>query len=282
MGRWMVLFLLGFGLATGQVAVAQVAGQMQADVTPLSRALLIPEAMEILREEGLANGAELSQEMPRAGAGSLWQQALERLYDPARMTALFDREFAAALGEDAQTIAASVAFLSADPGRSAIRLELSARRAMLNDDIETAAAEAYGEMARKDPGRQALIEAFVSANDLIEANVMGALNANLAFLRGMSETGGEALAMSEADMLAQVWQAEADTRAEMVAWLYPFLAMAYQPMSDDDLATYIAFSQSSEGRRLNAAMFKAFGGMFDAISRDLGRAFGRSMQGDDI
>lgn len=286
MRHWAAVFILlaGFALsfAAPSRAYTEEMFSPDPDVLALSRALLIPESMEILREEGLANGADLGREMPRGGQGSLWQHALRSAYDPSRMLVLFDRAFATALDGDPQTVRAATAFFTAEPARRALMLELSARRALLDDDVEAAAAQAYGQVARENPDRQALIDRFVAANDLIELNVAGALNANLAFLRGVAEVSGDALGMTEADMLAQVGEAEAATRAEMIGWLLPFLVLAYQPMTDADLASYIAFSETREGRRLNAAMFAAFDAMFADISRDLGRAYGRSMQGDDI
>lgn len=282
MARWVLAVVLSLLPVVAVPARAETPTQVSADVMALSRALMIPETMEILRAEGLANGRELGGEMPPGRRGSLWGQALDRVYDPARMLSLFDQAFAVALAEDGETVAAATAFFGTEPGRRALALELSARRALLDKTVEAAARLAYGRLASEDSARQALIDRFVRANDLVDSNVMGAMNANLAFLRGLAEAGGDGFAASEADMLAQVWGTEAETRAETVGWLFPFLAMAYQPMSDADLTTYVAFSESPAGRRLNAAMFKAFDAMLNAVSRDLGRAFGRSLQGDDI
>jgi hypothetical protein len=111
---------------------------------------------------------------------------------------------------------------------------------------------------------------------------MGALNANLSFLRGLADSGVEEFALPEADMLAQVWATEPEVRDEMVGWVFPFLTLAYQPLSDADLQAYIAFSKTPAGQRVNAAMFQAYDALFDEISHDLGRAFGLALQGDDI
>ena len=53
-------------------------------------------------------------------------------------------------------------------------------------------------------------------------------------------------------------------------------------MSHDELQGYIAFSETPAGQRVNAAMFQAYDAVFDQISRDLGRAFGIALQGNDI
>jgi hypothetical protein len=111
---------------------------------------------------------------------------------------------------------------------------------------------------------------------------MGSLNSNLAFYRGLAAAGDEQFAMSESDMLNSVWAEEAKAREETVKWLFPFLALAYQPLSDADLQAYIDFSQTMAGRRVNAAMFVAFDAVFDDISQELGRAVARQMEGQDI
>ena len=194
----------------------------------------------------------------------------------------FTRAFDAALAADAATIKASGAFFTTEAGQRALWLEISARRALLDDDVKAAAALAYARLAEENPARHALIERFVLANDLIDSNVMGAMNANLAFLRGMAASGVRGFELTKADMLAQVWATEAETRVEAVEWVYPFLIMAYQPLSDADLTTYVEFSESEAGQRLNGAMFSGFDDMLNVLSHELGLAYGQSMQGDDI
>lgn len=83
-------------------------------------------------------------------------------------------------------------------------------------------------------------------------------------------------------MLAEVWAQEPDIRAETESWLYPFLALAYKPLSDADVEAYLAFSESEAGRAMNAAMFAAFDEVFREISHDLGRAAAEMLSGRDI
>jgi hypothetical protein len=58
--------------------------------------------------------------------------------------------------------------------------------------------------------------------------------------------------------------------------------LAYQPLSDDDLQTYITFSESAEGQVVNTALFVAFDEMFEGISRALGLAASQYMAGQDL
>lgn len=270
------------GRAETDLTTPKTESSLPADVLALSRALRMAEATEILSEEGKSSGRDMAADLPRGVDDPLWSQALTRIYDPVHMEAVFNAALAAALEEDAEATQEATKFFASGIGQEVLALELAARRALMDEAVETAAQRAYGLLALENPDRQALIDRFVQANDLVESNVMGALNANLAFLRGLAETGGSELAMDEAEMLSQVWSAEPDTRAETVGWLFPFLTLAYQPLSDEKLETYVDFSESPAGKRLNAAMFQAFDVLFEGISRDLGRAYALSLQGNDI
>jgi hypothetical protein len=58
--------------------------------------------------------------------------------------------------------------------------------------------------------------------------------------------------------------------------------MAYQPLSDEELDTYIAMARTDEGRALNRALFAAFDEVFTDISATLGLAASRFIVGQDI
>jgi hypothetical protein len=82
--------------------------------------------------------------------------------------------------------------------------------------------------------------------------------------------------------MIEVWSQEDGVRDETAKWLYSYLALAYQPLSDEDLGAYIAFNQSTTGQRMNAALFFAFDKVFRSVSFDLGRAAALELQGQDI
>jgi hypothetical protein len=204
------------------------------------------------------------------------------IYDPATMRSRFEAGLVEALaGSDAE-LAAIEAFFTSETGQTALRLEVEARRALLDPQVEDAAKLAWEDLRDGGEPRADQLSRFVEANDLIESNVMGAMNANLAFYRGLSESGALATEMTEDQMLSDVWAQESDVRAETTDWLYPFLALAYQPLSDDQVDAYIAFSESAAGNSLNGALFAAFDKVFSQISLDLGRAVASEMQGEDI
>jgi len=243
---------------------------------------MIGDIIAVMREEGLVHGTTLADDLFPGQGGARWQAVVQQIYDTAEMERAFGDAFAQELSVAApEEIAAMQAFFGSDQGQQILTLELEARRALLDDAVEDAAKLAVEDMvADRDP-RMELLRRFATANDLIESNVMGALNSNFAFYRGMAEVGGFG-DMTEADMLADVWSQEADIRSETEDWLFPYLALAYQPLDQGDLEAYLAFSETEAGQKLNAALFAAYDVVFSRISLDLGRAAARQMQGEDI
>ena len=280
-------FVVSLGLAgAALVPLAGVAETVQATVAPeisaLSKTLLIGPVMDVMRAEGLKHSADLSKDLLEGQGDAAWRAVIEVIYDTEKMTGRFDAALAQALQGDATVIADSAAFFGSDLGQNLLNLEVQARTALLDETAEAAAKAAWADLLASDPARVDLITRFATTNDLIESNVMGALNANLAFYRGLSATGAFGDPMAEDQMLTEVWEQEADIRSETTDWLYPFLMLSYQPLSDADLQAYIDFSTTDSGKKLNAAVFVAFDAVMVDLSRDLGAAAGRLMVGQDI
>jgi hypothetical protein len=254
-----------------------------ADPESVLQTLRIPEMIAVMQDEGIAYGDDLEEQLFPGAGGARWDGIVAGIYDEPALLQRFQSAFSARLAADPQAMDEIVGFFATDRGQRILSLEIAARRALLDEAAEEAAAVSVDDMrAREDP-RLAVLERFAAANDLIEQNVSGALNANFAFYQGMSDGGAfDAAKMTEADMLADVWSQEPEIRAETESWLYPFLALAYEPLSDADLQAYLAFSESGASRAMNAAMFAAFDEVFRAISRDLGRAAAEMLSGQDI
>ena len=257
-------------------AAEPVAAATEAEIDVLYAAIGTPQLIDIMRVEGLEQADELQTTMFPGRGG--WDAIASSIYDTDRMSAKFRTKFDASLATS--DIEPLLAFFASDLGKRIIGLELSAREALLDEDVEEAAQEAFAALSDENPERAALLEEFVSTNDLIELNVMGALNASLAFYTGLTDGGG--FEMSEDEMLREVWSQEPDVRADTEIWLYSYAAMAYQPLPDDDLEAYTALSDTLAGQELNRALFAGFDAVFNEISFSLGRAASQFVQGDDI
>jgi hypothetical protein len=243
--------------------------------------LAVKDLIDVMHQEGIKSADGMDADMLGGSGGQGWSATIAGIYDPAKMYSTFKGRLQSELAQDKISVEKANAFFGSDLGQKVIKLEIEARRALLNEAAEAAAEAGYYGMVEKNEPRVAQIKRFAEANDLIESNVMGAMNGNLAFFRGLA-AGGATQGLSESDMLAEVWSGEAEARTQAEVWLYPFLALAYEPLSDAELDAYIAFSQSPAGARINAALFAAFDTLFVDISEKLGKAAAAEMTGQDI
>jgi hypothetical protein len=266
--------------AAALVALAPSAWAQEPEQEALFDALQIDRTVALMRAESVERSEELERDLFPERRGPAWREAVERIYDEEAMLGRMREGVSGAL--EGQDVGAMTDFFASDRGRLIVSSELAARETLSDEDAEEAARAAWALMPEEDPERARLIEAFVSANDLVEQNVEAALNANLGFLQGLQEGGAFPEPMSEADMLAQVWSSEGEVRAETVDWLGAHLALAYEPLSDADLGAYVAFSESEGGQALNRALFAGFDAMYEGVGVELGRAAAERMTSLDL
>ncbi|MFA8443212.1 hypothetical protein [Yoonia sp.] len=161
-------------------------------------------------------------------------------------------------------------------------LELSARRAYLDEAVEMASKENAAIAMMDETPRFLMVQEFVDVNDLIEANVVGSLNSSYAFYTGLIDGGAMPAGVTGETALQDVWAQEPEVRKDTTEWVYSFLLMAYQPLSDAEMEAYIEFSRTDAGQDMTDALFAAFDGMFEDISRGLGLASARFMISQEL
>jgi hypothetical protein len=270
--------LLAAAVAAG--LAPPLAAEPQADPRALFEALGLPELLEIMREEGLGYGAELEADLFPGAGRAAWAATVARIYDTGRMEAAILDGLAEGLAP-AQA-AEALAFFQSEQGQRIVELEVAARRALLDDTVEEAALESWRRLEMEDGPRWQLLSRFAEANDLIDANVAGAMTSNYAFYLGMLEGSAFGSDLSEAEILSDVWSQEEAIRKDTEDWVFSFIGLAYQPLSDAELEAYIAFAETPAGQAVNRALFEAFNAMFAGISRDLGRGAARFVSGRDL
>lgn len=256
------------------------AAQSVARVEPVSEALGLPALLEIMHQEGVGYGANLEADLLQGHGGPAWAATVAAIYDTGRMQGMILKSLNAEL-DDAE-IPGILAFFESEAGQHIIALEIAARRAMLDEDVEAAARDGWMALEAEGGTRWDLLVEFAEVNDLVESNVAGAMTANYAFYRGLADGGAFQVDMTEEQILADVWSQEQAIRDETVDWVFSFTSLAYQPLSDDEFRAYLDFAATDAGQALNAALFTAFNDMFAAISRDLGLGAARFLAGRDI
>lgn len=249
-------------------------------IDALFEALALPEMVEIMRAEGLDYGDTLAIDMLPGGPSPDWSAAVSQIYD----TQMMYEEVRGAFGEalDGDDVDAMLAFFTSDLGTKIVGLEVSARRAMLDASVEEASKENAALAAMDETPRYQQVTTFIDANDLIENNVEGALNSSYAFYMGLIDGGAMPAGVTAETALQDVWAQEPDIRNTTTEWAYSFLMLAYDPLTDAELDEYIGFSRSDAGEELTDALFIAFNGMFDDISRALGLASSRFMISQEL
>lgn len=244
----------------------------------LLTALGMEQMIRIMREEGLTYAVELGDEMLPGGYSDSFGANVARIYDTDAMEQSVRAGFAAAL--DGTDINALEVFFASPLGTRIVALEISAREAMMDSAIEDAAKERARQYEAEDDAAFLKVQDFIKEGDLLEANVVGALNSNIQFYRGLVD--GEAFALSEAEIVADVWEQVDATRAETREWLYAFLIMAYAPLDAEGFDAYAQLLNTPEGRVMTRALFQGFDSMYGDISYALGLACARAMQAEEI
>ena len=249
-----------------------------ARMTVLVDVLKLQEAAVILRDEGLAYADELNADMLGGQGGAGWQVQVSAIYDPARLVEEVRQALEAEL--DSGAVEASIAFFSTPLGSRIVTLENAARRAMAAQEVEEAARGRYLDLSEAPTARLTSLMTLAQDNDMIGRNVTSAMNANFQFMRGLAD--GKVIESTEEEMLSDIAGDMGEITEDTTSWLYGFFLLAYDPISQAELDTYIAFSGSPDGQALNRALFVGFGKAYEDISYALGRAVALNMQAEEL
>ena len=261
-------------------SLTNISFAQQSSASALFDVMKLGKIISVMREEGLAYGASLGDEMMPGRSIPEWPSEVARVYDQDKMIDGMRDAFVATLGD--RDMGPIVAFFESDLGQDIVELEYSARVAFLDEAIEEGAIAQYQDREVEDDPMLAAVKSFVATNDYVEANVAGALNSNFAFYTGMIDGGALSSRMSESDILADVWAQEPEIRANTEEWLYSYLLMAYQPLGVEGLNAYEQIMATAEGRAMNAALFESFDQMYVAISRELGQSVAGYMLAEEL
>jgi hypothetical protein len=250
------------------------------DLDRLAEAVALPEVFTLLSQEGQAYGVRLAQEMFAERPTKSWVRVVERIYERDAMLEKFRALLDPMISDE--TLADALVFYESPLGLKVTTLEISARRAISDPDVEEASRESLEAMVDQDSPKLAAVRTYMSVYDVVDQNVASSLNENFAFLSALADAGAIPGDQSESALLADVWSDEDNIRAETDLWLQSFLAMAYGPLTEQEMQANIDFGRTEAGRKFNVALFQAFSEMYVGISRALGGAAARQILSEDI
>lgn len=249
-------------------------------IDALWTAMRMQEFVEVLSEEGRNDAQGFSQSLFPDSDGQAWENVIQTIYNPATMA----RNFKNALAEELATrdISGAIKFFQSDLGKRSIELEITARNAMLDPDIEGISRDNYYRMRDENDPALSLIRAYADANDLVDENVVGTMNGNYAFLKTLADEGQGPFADDPGAILNEIWSQEEEIRAETIEWVMSYYSFCYQPLSQDELRGLIEFSKGADAQRLNSALFSAFNTLFVTIAAELARESAQLMKSERL
>jgi hypothetical protein len=250
------------------------------DLDRLAEAVALSEVFTLLSEEGQGYGVRLAEEMVFGRPSQSWTRIVAGIYEKDAMLANFRAALDPMISDE--TLADALAFYESPLGLKITTLEISARRAISDPDVEEASREALEVMVDQESPKLAAVRTYMSVYDVVDQNVASSLNENFAFLSALANAGAIPGDQTESALLADVWSDEEDIRAETDLWLQSFLAMAYGPLSEQEMQANIDFGRTDAGRKFNIALFQAFSETYVDISRALGGAAARQILSEDI
>lgn len=243
----------------------------------LAQALRLGEVVQVLSAEGVEHAAALDAEMLGDSGGAYFTDQAAALFDPDRMQADLTQVLAQEMSPE--DLNASAAYFESPTGRRIIALELSARAAFSDPDVEAVAVDHYHALPPGDPVR-GLVRDYVEANDLVARNVDGMQASDYSFYRGL--VAGGAYDPDHEAYLALLLNERDALYLETDEWAMSFHLLAYDPLTEAEHRENLAYSLSPAGKAFNTAMFAAFDQVYEDIFFQLGLLVAGSMQATDL
>lgn len=257
------------------LALWAISAPVSADPQKIGQMLQLEALFGVLQQEGVTYGADLFEEIMATEADADWRAEVAAIHAPDRLLPEFERAFSSALtGADQQAI---LDWLASPLGQRVTTLELETRRDLLDPEATERATARLGVADVAGDPRLAAVRRVIAATDLVDENVVGGMNSDLALYRALSAGGAFPYELAEADMLGDIAGQEPAIRADVTSWIESYLFAAYQPLTVAEIDSLAVFGRSGPGQSLFRAEFEAFDKVFAATSGALGAALAQRM-----
>ena len=229
-------------------------------------ALHLHKIMKILHNEGVEDALESGKNyLGTDYDAASFEKAVHKIYSLEMMYNFMRNGLVEALPE--AEAEAALRFFSKGLGAQTALLETSARSAISYEEVKAAAIQMAKDAKSGNKVRYLMLEKNIKDLELVELNMTGAFSAQYTFLSNLSAL--DDMPLNNDDIVALLLESEDEMRQDIVDWLMGFTHMAYTPLSDEELKTYLSFLSSANGKILNKALFYIFNDLSVQTSGDL-------------
>jgi hypothetical protein len=229
--------------------------------------------LSILATEAIESGSDVDRDFLNGEGGDFFRETVTRLNDPKRLAPKLEAIYTESMTETQRDSVAL--FFESDLGQRIIDLELSAREAMIDAEVEAAVKERVA-----GSGVPPLVQQLIDESRLVERNTEDSLGIVKEFFLGIRSAGQDELTPGQIDAIVE--ESRAEVEADTREWLGAFLTLSYSPLSDDELSTYLEFWRTDAGRAFDEALFAAFRQIIGENSFAVGQLVGRLQLSQDI
>lgn len=249
------------------ISLAALPVKADSDANRLLDAMGVPGLLRAFAEDGRQAAQDLDAGFLGGQGGDVFAETVRRLHDPARLEPGLRASFASAI--DPQVARQALVYFESDQGQRIAEVEVQAREAMVDDDVEAQVKAATSEADDR-------VLRLLSARNLVDRNTDISVAAQIAFFEGLVAAGG--LSDQAPDVDGRRGIISEDTRA----WLTGYYMLVASVIEPNDLDTYIAFWETDVGRAVDEALYVAFEEAYVALSFGLGQAVGRLLPQNEL
>ena len=200
------------------------------------------------------------------------------LYQPSVIKERLIKGLDVGMTADQRSIA--LAFFQTETGSLAAELEATARQAISDQAIEDHAKAMVANAEKNKEARVTELSDAIEKMGLIDMNLAGAMTAQYHFLMPLAKV--DALGLNQAEILNMIQEGQEEIIDNITTWLMAFTYMAYTPLGDEQLTTYLSYQMSENGAALNSALFDAFNGIDRDMSAAMGLALAQALQSQEL
>ncbi|MEL7164088.1 MAG: hypothetical protein AAGL96_01340 [Pseudomonadota bacterium] len=248
------------------LTLTAIGARAQDAVDQLFDAAGLPALIASFAEDSRLGARDLNDSFLQGQGGDVFFETIERLNNPERLTQAMRAGVRDRI--DITTAARALTFVGSEMGQRIARLEVEARQAMSNEDVEAAALVAA---ERADDAVVSMIE----LRNLSERNADISFNAQVAFWAGIAATAPD---FDVPDMEAQRDRITSRSRQ----WVTGYYMLVASALEEDDLATYTAFWDTEVGETWDGAVSEALQEMYTELSFATGQAVGRLLPQNEL